>query len=103
MIVFGSGASRDIVVNLRPSVLRALLLCEGHCPFRLPRPATTSTPTAKRELTLTNPMRELDAGNRDRRVRERLESGHRRAASLDGAVVLLNQVVQILVRPNLDV
>src|ERR1700730_5109544 len=89
--------------NWRPSVLRALVLCECLCPFRLARPATTSTATAKRELSLANAMRELDAGKRDGRVRERFESSHRRAASLDGAVVLLNEVVQILIRPNLHV
>jgi hypothetical protein len=61
------------------------------------------TATAKRELSLANAMRELDAGNRNRRVRERFESSHRRAASLDGAVVLLDQVIQIVVRPNLHV
>ena len=48
-------------------------------------------------------MGELDAGDRNGRVGERLESGHRRAASLDGPVVLLDEVVEILVRANLHV
>jgi hypothetical protein len=46
-------------------------------------------------------MRELDAGNRDGRVRERLEASHRRAASLDHAVVLLDDVVEIIFRKAL--
>jgi hypothetical protein len=48
-------------------------------------------------------MGELDAGDRDGRVRKRLEPGHRGAASLDGAMVLLDEVVEILVRPDLHV
>jgi hypothetical protein len=43
-------------------------------------------------------MGELNAGDRDGSVRERLEPGHRRAASLDSAVVLLDEVIQVLVR-----
>src|SRR5450759_4650741 len=88
---------------MRSVVASRLLLCECHRPFVLPRPATTPTATAKRKLPLPNPMGQLDAGNRDGRIRERLEPGHRRAPTLDGAMVLLDEVVQILVRPNLDV
>src|ERR1019366_2349314 len=48
-------------------------------------------------------MSELDAANRNRRVSERLESGHRRAASLDGPVVLLDEGIEILVCANLHI
>jgi uncharacterized protein (TIGR02679 family) len=46
---------------------------------------------------------ELDASDRDGRVRKRLEPGHRRAPPLDRAVVLLDQVVEVLVRANFDI
>ena len=38
-------------------------------------------------------MSQLDAGDRDGRVRERLEPGHRRAASLDRAMVVSNDTI----------
>ena len=78
-------------------------LCECHCPFRFPRPVTAAASTPKRELSLANTMGEFDAGDRNGRARERLEPGHRRTASLDRAVVLLDEVVEILVRPYLHV
>src|SRR5450631_3674014 len=77
--------------------------CERHRPFGLPRPITASTAAAKRELSLANSMGQLDAGDRDGGVRERLELNHRRTASLAGSMILLNEVVQVLVRANLDV
>lgn len=45
-------------------------------------------------------MCQLDSGNRDRSVAERLESLHRRTAALDGAVILLNDIVEVLAAPN---
>ena len=48
-------------------------------------------------------MREFDTAKRDGRVRKRLEPGHRRAAPLDCAVVLLDDIVEILVRPDLHI
>ena len=88
---------------LRSFVFRDPLLCECHRPFRLPRPAAAPTATAKRELSLANAMGEFDASDRDRRVCERLEPSHRRTPALDGAVILFDHVVEILVRANLDV
>src|SRR5450631_4215139 len=85
------------------SCFEPLLLCECHRPFRFPRPATAPTTTSERELSLANAMGELDAGNRDGRVCEGLEARHRCTASLDRAVVLLDEVVQIPVRPYLHV
>jgi hypothetical protein len=78
---------------LRPFVRSTRRLCECHRPFCLPRPATASTTMPKRELPFANPVSELDASDRGRRVRERLEPGHRRTAPLDRAVVLFNQIV----------
>src|ERR1017187_2807287 len=50
-----------------------------------------------------NAVGQLDAPDCDRRVRKRLEAGHRRAAPLDRSVVLLDDVVQVLVGPHLHV
>src|SRR5450631_3654354 len=79
------------------------LLCECRRPFVLPRPAAASTATSKRELSLANAMCQLNSGNGNGRIRERFEPGHRRAASLDGAVVLLDEVVEVLVCTHLHV
>src|SRR5882724_766629 len=84
----GSGATRDISVVMRPFHASGMLLRECHRPFVLPRPTTAPTATPKRELSLTNAMGQLDACDRDGRIRECLESGHRRTAPLDRAVVL---------------
>jgi hypothetical protein len=46
---------------------------------------------------------ELDAGDRDRSIRKRLEPCHRCAPPLDRAVVLLDEIIEILVRADLDV
>ena len=62
----GSGASRDSGQIGGLLYFAPLFLCECHCPFRLARQAMAPTATAKRELSLANPMRELNAGNRDR-------------------------------------
>jgi len=79
------------------------LLCECRRPFVLPRPAAASTATSKRELSLANAMCQLNSGNGDGRIRERFEPSHRCATPLDRAVVLLDQVVEVLVRAHLDV
>jgi hypothetical protein len=76
---------------------------ESHRPFGFPRPATATSATPKRELVLANAVGEFDAGERNGRVVERLEASHRGAAPLDRAVVLLDDVVEILVRANFDV
>jgi hypothetical protein len=48
-------------------------------------------------------MSQLDAGNGNGRVREGLEPCHRRTSPLDGPVDLLDQIVEVLVGPHLDV
>src|SRR5450631_4451573 len=93
----------DLAAVLMPFRTSQSLLRQCHRPFVFARPAATSTTSSKRELPLTNSVRKLDASDRDGRVRERLEPGHRCAASLDRAVVLLNEVVEVLVRPHLNV
>src|SRR5450755_1438625 len=79
------------------------LLYECHRPFVLPGPATASTATSKRELSLANAMCQLNSGNGDGRIRERLEPSHRRTASLDRPMILLDDVVQIFAGPHFDV
>ena len=48
------------------------------------------------ELSLVNPAKQFDAGNGGRRSPEPLEAEHWTDAQLDAAVVLLDQVVQVL-------
>jgi len=48
-------------------------------------------------------MGQFHAGDRDGRGRERLEAGHRRTALLDGAVVLLDEVIEVFARSLLRV
>jgi hypothetical protein len=99
----GSGAMRDISVVMRPLCRPSAFLCECQLPFVLSTPATAPTTPAERELPLANAVGQLDAGDRDGGIGERFEPGHRRTASLDRAVVLLNEVVEILVCANCDV
>jgi hypothetical protein len=84
-------------------VFRARSSCGSDRPFGLPRPAAATTTTPKREPVLANTVGEIDAGDRNGRVVERLEAGHRGAAPLDRAVVLFDEAVEILVRANCDV
>jgi hypothetical protein len=48
-------------------------------------------------------MGQLDTGDRDGRIRGRLEPSHRRTASFDRAMVLLNNIVEVLASPHFDV
>jgi hypothetical protein len=50
-----------------------------------------------------NAMRQLNSGNGDGHILERLEAGHRGAARFDRAMVLLNNIVQVPAGPYLDV
>src|ERR1035441_9496719 len=99
----GCGAMRDIRVAARPLCPSRSLLCERHRAFVLRRPATATPATPQRELSLANAMGQLDASDRDGRVRQRLEPSHRRTASLDRPMILLDDVVQIFAGPHLDV
>jgi hypothetical protein len=77
----------------------------GKCslPSYLQRTVTTRPADSAWELTLVNTMCQLDSGNRNRSVGERLESLHRRAAALDRAVILLNDIIEVLAVPYLHV
>ena len=48
-------------------------------------------------------MRQLDSGNGNGGIVERLETGHRGTAAFDRAMVLLNYIVEVLAAPDLDV
>jgi hypothetical protein len=61
---------RDISVVMRPFHASGMLLRECHRPFVLLRPTTAPTATPKRELSLMNAMGQLDACDRDGRIRE---------------------------------
>ncbi len=47
-------------------------------------------------------MSELDSAQRDRCAVERLEASHSRAPALDSAMILLNQIIQVLAAPHLN-
>jgi len=99
----GCGAMRDIRVAARPLCPSRSILCERHRPFVLRRPATATPATPQRELPLANTVRELNAGDRDRGVRERPEAGHRCAPLLNRAMVLFDQIIEVLVGPHVHV
>ena len=54
------------------------------------------------ELSFANPMDQLDSPDGGRRFLELLESQHRPGPRLDVAVILLNDIVEILRRADLD-
>ena len=54
------------------------------------------------ELSFPNPMQQLDSSDGACDVLELLESQHRPEARLDVAVILLNDVVEILARADCD-
>ena len=47
-------------------------------------------------------MQQLDAGNRDRRMSVALQPQHRSQTSFDPAVILLDDIVEILARADRD-
>jgi len=48
-------------------------------------------------------MGKLDAGQRNGRTPEGLEASHRRASAFDRSMILLNQIVEVLATPHLNV
>jgi hypothetical protein len=48
-------------------------------------------------------MGKLDTSQRDGRTREGLETSHRGASAFDRSVILLNEIVEVLATPHLDV
>src|SRR5258706_2906419 len=57
----------------------------------------------EREPLLLDSMSQFDPRDRDRRIGEGLESSHRRTASLDGSMVLLNDIVEVLAAAHLHI
>src|SRR5271155_5320986 len=53
------------------------------------------------ELALSDPMHEFDAGDRRRGSSKVLEAEHRTEPQLDRSVILLDQIVDVLGRPDL--
>jgi len=64
------------------------------------RGSTLNSPTAESELTFANAVHQLDAGDRDCCVPEVLEAQHHSDALLHAPMVLPDQVVQVLRRPQ---
>jgi hypothetical protein len=62
-----------------------------------------ATRVAQAELVFPDLVSQFDAGDGDRCCRDGLEAVHGQASSLDGSVILLDDVVQILAGSNLDV
>src|ERR1700733_5154240 len=65
------------------------------------RSSALSSGTPHTKLSLTDAMHKVNAGDRDRRIAKLLEPLHRSDTLLDTAMVLLNQVIEILRRPQL--
>jgi hypothetical protein len=59
------------------------------------RPATNAQST-ERKLILANPVQQLDAGNRDHRMSEALQSQHRPQTPFHSAVILLDDILEEL-------
>ena len=53
------------------------------------------------ELALSDPMHEFNAGDRRRGSSKMLEAEHRTESQLDRSVILLDQIVDVLGRPDL--
>jgi hypothetical protein len=67
-----------------------------HCIPDGRRTSTLETPPAEIELFLVDPMQQFDPGNCDRGGLKPLKSQHWTDAQLYTAVVLLDQVIEIL-------
>jgi hypothetical protein len=48
-------------------------------------------------------MGKLDAGQCNRRTAERLEASHRGASAFDRSMILLNETIEVLATPHLNV
>ena len=65
------------------------------------RKSTLDTQTSQSELSLADAMHQFDTGDRNRRGREALEAQHRGNSLFHAPMVLLDQIVQVLRRPEL--
>ena len=98
----GSGAPRDIVDE--EVFLKNLSLRESDSPVDSPIEAETASAASEIELPFADSVRELETGERQRRCDERLESLQRPAPCFDPAVVLLDNIVELLAsaHPNVS-
>src|ERR1035438_10141500 len=83
-------------IEMKPVVLRTYFYASAiaHSAFR--DQSWRRRPRPNENCPLANSMRQFDASNCDGRVRERFEPSHRRTASLDRPMILLNDVVEML-------
>ena len=71
----------------------------SHSEYRVPdsgRSSAVDTQSSQPELSFAYAVHQFNAGDRDRRVAELLEPQHDRNALLDAAMVLFNQVIEVL-------
>jgi hypothetical protein len=79
------------------------VLRECSIPDLLERPEVPISTAPERELPLPNPVGKLDAGQCNGRTPERLEACHRGAPAFDRPMILLNEIVEVLATPHLNV
>ena len=72
------------------------------CPCVLERRKLVRTARAECELAFTNSVRELHAGERNSGGAKGLHGQHRRTTSLDRAMILLDDVVEIAAAADLN-
>jgi transposase-like protein len=98
----GPGASWGCGANLPPRSKAPYCGMQTSRPkHRVPdcrRSSALNAQTPQPELSLADPMHQLDAGDRERRILEPLEAEHHSNALLHAPMVLLNQVVQVFRR-----
>ena len=64
----------------------------------VPNPPLTAG--TKRDLPLSNPMRQLDPAERDGCISSRLKTCHPGTATLDRTMILFDDVVEVLTAPH---
>jgi hypothetical protein len=79
-----------------------MLSGESEIPSARQRTVTASPSGANRILVLSNPMGEFGSHQRGCGARETLESQHGRDSSLDGSVVVRDDIVKVLARSDDD-
>src|SRR5882757_10160761 len=95
--MLGSGANSSMLSVFLPAVFKS------SSEHRIPecrRGLVFEAEAAEEELILVNTTKQFHSGNGDRSRGEVLESEHGAGSGLDAAVVLFDQVVQILRRPS---
>ena len=78
----------------RRSNLRCRSSREGRIP-NLPRRVAHHSKLTQGELTFSDPVHELDAGDCNRSISKSLKPKHWAEAMFDGSMVLFDQIVQV--------